>query len=108
MSWKLLSALTWYNLGFEGSQVAVAYTSVMVIFIFLLGVIVFHVFRYTRLYKCSFVEKAFKWKLLEKIPEQENLLDDDPGVLDGYQIERHTARCQKLTYSVIEFDTKTS
>ena len=33
------SALTWYNLDFGGNQVAVAYTSVMIIFILLLGVI---------------------------------------------------------------------
>ena len=63
------SALTWYNLDFGGNQVAAAYTSVMIIFILLLGVIVFHILRYTRLYKCSFVEKAIKWinsKLVEK------------------------------------------
>ena len=55
------SALTWYNLDFGGNQVAVAYTSVMIIFILLLGVIVFHVLCYTRLYKWSFIEKSFKW-----------------------------------------------
>ena len=32
------SALTWYNLDFGGNQVAVAYTSVMIIFVLLLGV----------------------------------------------------------------------
>ena len=68
------SALTWYNLDFGGNQVAVAYMSVMIIFILLLGVIVFHVLRYTKLYEFSSVEKAFKWitsKLLEKKPTQE-------------------------------------
>ena len=63
------SALTWYNLDFGGNQVVVAYTSVMIIFILLLGVIIFHVLRYTKLYKCSSVEKIFKWaysKLLVK------------------------------------------
>ena len=53
------SVLTWYNLDFGGSQAAVAYISVTVIFILLLGVIVFHVLRYTKLYKCSIIEKAF-------------------------------------------------
>ena len=69
------SALIWYNVSSQasGNQITVAYTSVMIVFILLLGVIVFHVFRYTRLYKCSFVEKAFKWtssKLLEKPKQQ--------------------------------------
>ena len=48
------SALTWYILDFGGNQVALAYTSVMIIFVLLLGVIVFHVLCYTRLYKCFF------------------------------------------------------
>ena len=63
------SALTWYILDFGGNQVALAYTSIMIIFILLLGVIIFHVLCYTRLYKCSFVKKSFEWtssKLLEK------------------------------------------
>jgi hypothetical protein len=58
------SALTWYNLDFGGNQVAVAYTSVMIIFILLLGVIVFHVLRYTRLYKCFFVKRHSSGHLL--------------------------------------------
>ena len=101
------SALTWYNLDFGGNQVAVAYTSVIIIFILLLGVIVFHVLHYTRLYKCSFVEKAFKWmssKLLEKMPK-EQLPNDAPEELDGYQLERSAPGDQELptiTYSVIE------
>ena len=47
------SVLTWYNLDFRGNQVAVAYTSVMIIFILLLGVIVSHIFRYSRLYNAQ-------------------------------------------------------
>ena len=92
------SALTWYNLDFGGSQVAVAYTSVMIIFIFLLGIIVFHVLRYTRLYKCSFIEKAFKWtssKLMEKKPKEQPL-NDGPEELDGYWLERSAAGDQEL------------
>jgi hypothetical protein len=101
------SALTWYNLDFGGNQVAVAYTSVMIVFILLLGVIVFHVLRYTRLYKCSFVEKAFKWtssKLLKKEPKEETP-NDGPEELDGYRLVRSAAEDQNLptvTYSVIE------
>ena len=103
------SALTWYNLDFGGNQIAVAYTSVMIIFILLLGVIVFHVFRYTRLYKCSFVEKGFKWtssKLLEK-RSKEQPLNDAPEELDGYRLERSAAGDQELptiTYSVVEIN----
>ena len=101
------SALTWYNLDFGGNQVAVAYTSVMIIFILLLGVIVFHVLRYTKLYEFSSVEKAFKWitsKLLEKKPTQEPT-NDVPEELDGYQLERTAAGDQEppiITYSVVE------
>ena len=100
------SALIWYNLDFGGNQVAVAYTSVMIIFILLLVVIIFHIFHYTRLYECSFVEKAFKWisKLLEKHSKQEPP-NNAPEELDGYQLERSAAGDQELptvTYSVIE------
>ena len=101
------SALTWYNLDFGGNQVAAAYTSVMIIFILLLGVIVFHILRYTRLYKCSFVERAFKWtssKLMEKKRIQEPP-NDAPEELDGFQLERTAAGDQELptvTFSTIE------
>ncbi len=100
------SALTWYNLDLGGNQVAAAYLSVIIIFILLLGVIVFHVLYYTRLYKCSFVEKVFKWisKLLEKKSKQEPP-NNAPEELDGYRLERSPARDQELptiTYSVIE------
>ena len=99
------SALTWYYLDFGGNQVAVAYTSVMIIFIFLLGAIVFHILRYTRLYKCSIVEIAFKWissKLLEK-RSKEHPPNDGPEELDGYPLERSAAGDQELpTYSVVE------
>ena len=101
------SALTWYNLDFGGNQVAVAYTSVMIIFILLLGVIVFHFLCYTRIYECSFVEKAFKWitsKLMEKRTKQEPP-NDVPEELDGYQLERTAAGDQEpptVTYSVVE------
>ena len=106
------SALTWYNLDFGGNQVAAAYTSVMIIFILLLGVIVFHVLRYTRLYKCSFIEKAIKWinsKLVEKKPTQEPP-NDAPEELDGYQLERTAAGDQELptvTYSTVELPKPT-
>ena len=64
------SAFTWYNLDFSGGNlIIVAYFFVTIILILLLGIILFHILRYTRLYKCSFIEKIFKWtssKLLEK------------------------------------------
>ena len=88
----------------SGNQIAVAYTSVLIVFILLLGIIVFHVFRYTRLYKCSFVEKGFKWmssKLLEK-PKQQTP-GDVPEELDGYQLERPDDReLPVVTYSVVD------
>ena len=103
------SALTWYTLDFGGNQVAVAYISVMIIFTLLLGIIVFHVLCYTRLYKWSYVEKAFKWtssKLLETKPK-ERPPNDAPEELDGYQLERSAAGDQELptiTHSVVEIN----
>ena len=91
---------------FGGNQVAVAYTSVMMIFILLLGIIVFHIFYYTRISKLSFVQKAFKWtsSMLLKEKPKENLTNNDPEELDGYQLVRSAAGDQELptiTYSVI-------
>ena len=77
------SALTLYTLKVERSQAAATYTSVTIIFIHLLGVITFHVLRYTRLYECSLVEKFFKWissKLEDKKPRNES--NNAPEVLD--------------------------
>ena len=105
------SALTWYNVDFGRNQDALAYTSVMIIFILLLGIIVFHVLRYTRLYKCSFVE-AFNWissKLMEK-KTKEQPPNDTPEELDGYRLERLAAGNQELptmTYSVVEISQPT-
>ena len=106
--------LTWYNLDFGGNQVAAAYTSIMIIIIVSLGVIVFHVLCYTRLYKCSFVEKAFKWtsfKLMATKLNQESLLQNDaPEELDRYQLVRTTTDDQELptvTYSVVEIHQPT-
>ena len=94
---------------FGGNQVTLAYTSVMIILVLLLGVIIFHVLCYTRLYKCSFVKKSFKWtssKLLEEKPKEQSL-NDAPEELDGYQLERSAAGDQELptiTYSVVEIN----
>lgn len=55
------AAFTWYTLESGGNQTAVAYTSVMIMFIFLLAVIVFHTVRYTRLYNIPVVRKTLKW-----------------------------------------------
>ena len=101
------SALTLYTLEVERSQAAVAYTSVTIIFILLLGVITFHVLRYTRLYECSLVDKSFKWitsKLEDKKLRNESA-NNTPEVLDGYQLERSIAGDQELTattFSVVE------
>ena len=102
------SALTWYNLDVGGNQVAVAYTAVMITFIFLLGaIIIFHILQYTRLYKCSIVEIVFKRtssKLLEK-RSKEHPPNDGPEELDGYPLERPAAGDQELpTYSVVEIN----
>jgi transcription initiation factor TFIID subunit 2/histone acetyltransferase MYST3 len=101
------SALTLYYLEVERSQAAAAYTSVTIIFALLLGVITFHVLRYTRLYERPLVEKSFEWissKLEDKNPRNESLINV-PEELDGYQLVRTVAGDQELptiTYSVIE------
>ena len=102
------SALMWYTLEFGGNQIAVVYTSVMIIFILFCGVIIFHVLRYTRLYKCTFIQKFIEWtssKLTEKTPKQELQNDAQPEELDGYQLERSVADDQELptiTYSEVD------
>ena len=101
------SALTWYNLDFGGNQIAVAYISVMIIFILLIAVIIFHFLRYTMLYKYSFVEKALRWISSKLLEERSKELDpsNSPEELDGYQLERNVAGDQELptvTHSVVE------
>ena len=103
----VFSALTLYNLEIERNQVAVAYTSVMIIFILLLGIIIFHVLRYTRLYKCSFVEKVFKWasSMLRERKLRQELPNNAPEELDGYHFERAAAgdlEIPTITYSEVE------
>ena len=102
-----LSALTLYNLEAERNQVNVVagYTCTSII---LLGVIMLHVLRYTLLYKCSIVEKAFEWisfnMLTDKNPRKESP-NSAPDELDGYRLERSVAGDQELptiTYSVVE------
>ena len=101
------SALTWYNLDFGGNQVAVAYTSVMLISFIFVAVIVFHVLRYTCLYKCSVVKKSLNWissnplKRKSKQEAPEDALEE----LNGFQLERTLPGDQELptiTYSSIE------
>ena len=100
----VFSAITWYNLDFGGNQEALAYTSVMIVFILMIGVIVFHFLRYTSLYKCSFVEKSFSWissNVIEKKLKEENV-DNVPEELDGYQLERSAVDTPTVAHSVIE------
>ena len=86
--------------------------SVVVIFILLLGLIVFHVLRYTRLYECSFLEKAFKWtssKLLNRKAHEQHP-SDAPEELEGYLLERYAPGHQELpitvTQSVVEIGSQ--
>ncbi len=105
------STLTWYNLDSGEDKAAIAYTSIMIIFIFSLGIIVFHFLRYTRIYKCSIVERTFNWTSSKLMPKQE-VPGDGPEELDGYQLRRRrsTAGEQQLsavTHTVIEISDKT-
>ena len=97
------STLTWYNLDSGEDKTAIAYTSIMIIFIFLLGIIIFHILRYTRINKCSFVERIFNWtssEIIEKRPKQ-GVPSDGPEVLDGYQLCRRRSTAGKQQQSTI-------
>ena len=97
------STLTWYNLDSGEDKTAIAYTSIMIIFIFLLGIIVFHILRYTWIHKCSFIERIFNWtssKLIEKRSKQ-GVPSDGPEVLDGYQLRRRRSTAGKQQQSTI-------
>ena len=99
----MFSAFTWYSLDFGGNQVAVAYISVMITFAFLVVVIIFHVFRFTSLYKLSINKRSFQWitiKLSEKKAAQDNFGEDEPDEVDGVLIQR--ARPKYVSYSVVE------
>ena len=101
-----LSAFTWYNLdaGRIPSQTTAVYVSIMIIIILFLGVIIFHILRYTVLYKCSFVKRAFNW-LSSKLNDEQQMQDapiDAPEELDGYQFERPEEEQPFVTRTVVE------
>ena len=80
------AAFTWYCFDFGGNQVAVAYISVMIIFILVLAVIVFHILRFSCLYKLSFVRQSIKWiasKLAGKTTTRQNMSEGKPSEVDG-------------------------
>ena len=103
------SAFTWYNLDYGADKDAIAYTFIMIIFIFLLGVIVFHIWHHTRLYIRSLTERVLKWtssklQVLQKKPNQESP-NDSPEELGGYQLHRSAADDQQppiVTHTVLE------
>ena len=99
----MFTAFTWYSLDFGGNQVAVAYISVIITFALLLVVIIFHIFRFTSLYKLSFNKRSFQWitlKLSEKKATQDNFSEDEPDEVDGVLIQR--AKPPYVSYSVVE------
>ena len=87
------SVLTWYNLDSRGDRAAIAFTFIMIIFILLFGIIIFHMSSYTKIYKRSFLNKTFNWissMLTEKRPKKE-AQSDGPEELDRYQLDRFAA-----------------
>jgi hypothetical protein len=77
---------TWYSSDFGGNQVAVAYISVVIIFVLLLAVIVFHLVRFSCIYK-----KLSSWtELAEKNHVQES--EDVPDEVDGVLMTRQRTR----------------
>ena len=94
------AAFTWYSLDFGGNQVAVAYVSVVIIFALLLAVIVFHLVRFTSLYKHSFGKKSLQGittELAVKNSVQEN--EDEPDEVDGVLMQR--AMPKYISYTVV-------
>ena len=91
------AVFTWYSSDFGGNQVAVAYVSVMIICILLVGVIVFHLVRFTCIYK----KLSFFTELPEKnhvhVLENENLPDE----LDGVLMTRHTPKTRYVSHTVV-------
>ena len=95
------AAFSWYSLDFGGNQVAVAYISVVMIFVLLLAVIIFHILRFTCFYKLSFIQLLIKWiasKLTGKKVARENLDEDRSDEVVGLL---HGARPRRVTYSVV-------
>ena len=79
---------SWYSLDFGGNQIAVAYISVVIVFVLLLAVIVFHVFRFTSLRKFSVFQKSYQW-IATKLTKQNTTrqeaaaVEDEPDEIDG-------------------------
>jgi hypothetical protein len=99
----MFAAFTWYSLDFGGNQVAVAYISVLTTFALFLVVIVFHVFKFTSLYKLSFNKRSLQWitiKLSAKKATQDDVGEDEPDEVDGVLIQR--AKPPYISYSVVE------
>ena len=98
----IFAAFTWYSLDFGGNQVAVAYVSVLIIFVLLLAVIIYHILWFTGLYKFSFVQHPLKWiasKLAGKKSTRENLDKDEAGEVDGLLL--YGGRRPYVSYSVV-------
>ena len=98
----IFAAFIWYSLDFGGNQVAVAYVSVLIIFVLLLAVIIYHILRFTGLCKFSFVQQSLKWiasKLAGKKSTRENLDKDEAGEVDGLLL--HGGRQPYVSYSVV-------
>ena len=96
------AAFSWYCLDFGGNQVAVAYISVMIVMVLLLIVIIFHLLRFTRLYKLSSVQQSIKWmasKLSGKTLARENLDENRPDEADRLLLDG--ARPRHVSYSVV-------
>ena len=95
-----LAAFTWYSLDLGGNQVAVAYISVVIIFALLLAVIVFHLLRFTCLYKLSFCKRSLRGittGIAGKSKVQEN--GDELDEVDGVLMQR--AKPKYVSYSVV-------
>ena len=97
------AAFSWYSLDVGGNQTAVAHVSVTIIMALLLAVIVFHVLRFTNIYKLSRIRKSFKWiisKVTENKPVKEDVNEDELDEIDGVLLER--AKPPYISYSVLQ------
>ena len=97
------AAFTWYSLDFGGNQLAVAYVSVLITFSLLLAVIVFHLVRFTCLYRLACGRRSLQGMTTKLIENSQAKDEDEPDVLDGVLMQR--AKPKSIPYSVIEISS---
>ena len=97
------AAFSWYSLDFRGNQVAVAYVSVIITFSLFLIVIVFHLVRFTCLYKLAFGKRSLQGMTTKLIEKNQPKDKDEHDELDGVIMQREKPKY--IPYSVVEISS---